>query len=184
MMNFIRPKLCEIVARYSTSICNDPVRCEGLLRDFCGQYKRELFVLISALKEGIPSDLLNFRGNALLDLRISQLTERLHFNMSFERDAAKWAVESWALALGVVGTVDLSRPNLEGGTRPHRVPNKLGKDDLSDSFQATVSSGITGANAESRSNPVKAEVIGRSVCLMLSMFYFGFVMGWVLSWMC
>ena len=35
-----------------------PRRCEALLSDYCGQYKRERFVLIAALKNRVAADLL------------------------------------------------------------------------------------------------------------------------------
>ena len=30
----------------------NPRRCEALLKDYCGQYKQEIFVLVSALIKG------------------------------------------------------------------------------------------------------------------------------------
>ena len=184
MMNFIRPKLCKIVTRHGTSICNDPVRCEGLLTDYCGEYKRELFVLTNALKEGIPSDLLSFRGTTLLDLRISQLTERLHFNMSFERDAARWGIESWALALGVMDISDLRSQMSQNRIIPHWDLNKGAKNDLHNTTKEKASSGGNAANTGGRSNLRKGEVWKRNVWVMLSIFYLGFVLGWILSRMC
>ena len=184
MMNSLRPKLCEIVARYGTSICDDPVRCEGFIRDFCGPHRREIFILVSALKEGIPADLLSFRGKMLLDLRITHLTERLHSNMSFERDAARWGVESWALALGVIDIADLERRNVQDRIATHSVPNKVVKADLHDTTKTNASSIINVPNADGRSYPTKVEVGKQNVWIMLSIFYFGFVIGWILSRMC
>ena len=44
MKNFPRRKLCELITQYGIELCDDPVRCEGLLRDFCGKYKKEIFI--------------------------------------------------------------------------------------------------------------------------------------------
>jgi hypothetical protein len=36
-----RQKLCELIAnpKYGRTLCDNPQGCEGLLRDFCGQYR-------------------------------------------------------------------------------------------------------------------------------------------------
>lgn len=47
-----REKLCEIIATYGRAVCDEPRRCEGLLKDYCSEYKREVFVLVSALLYG------------------------------------------------------------------------------------------------------------------------------------
>ena len=46
MHNEPREKLRELIVEYGRSLCADPRRCEALLKDYCGQYKREIFVLI------------------------------------------------------------------------------------------------------------------------------------------
>ena len=51
MSDPVRQALVKIIARHGHSVCDDPRRCEGLLRDVCGDYKREIFILINALKE-------------------------------------------------------------------------------------------------------------------------------------
>ena len=52
-----RQKLRELIIEYGRSLCDDPRRCEALLKDYCGQYKREIFVLVSALKSRVAEDL-------------------------------------------------------------------------------------------------------------------------------
>ncbi|MFM8306109.1 MAG: hypothetical protein ACKN87_03310, partial [Microcystis aeruginosa] len=53
-----RQKLGEIIAQYGQSPCEDPRLCEVLQRDFCGQYRGEIAVLVNALKEGVATELL------------------------------------------------------------------------------------------------------------------------------
>ena len=53
MNNQPRQKLRELIIEYGRLLCDDPRRCEALLKDYCGQHKREIFVLISALKNHV-----------------------------------------------------------------------------------------------------------------------------------
>jgi len=87
-----RQKLCEIIARYGCSVCDDPRRCEGLLRDLCAEHRRELFVLVSALKEGVAADLLASTGSEPQQVLLARLTARLQENLALAEDAARWAV--------------------------------------------------------------------------------------------
>jgi hypothetical protein len=96
-----RQTLREIVARYGTTITKDPRRCRALLMDLCGAYKPEIFVLTSALEEEVVDDLLMAQPGVPVELLLRRLVRRLMDNCALAEDAARWAVESWALALGV-----------------------------------------------------------------------------------
>ena len=97
-----REKLRELIVEYGRSLCNDPRRCEALLKDYCGQYKREIFVLISALKNRVADDLLKTSAGVPHVLLLARLMKRLEDELGLAETAAQWAVESWALALGVI----------------------------------------------------------------------------------
>ena len=94
-----RQKLRELIIEYGRSLCDDPRRCEALLKDYCGQYKREIFVLVSALKNRVAADLINVSAGVPLALVMGRLIQRLEDELGLAEDAARWAVESWALAL-------------------------------------------------------------------------------------
>jgi WD40 repeat protein len=102
MNDLPRQTLIQLIARYGLSLSADPKRTEGLLRDFCGEYKREIFVLVSALREEVAADLLALRDSVPYEVASAQLTRRLRDNLALAEDAARWAVDSWALALGVI----------------------------------------------------------------------------------
>ncbi len=102
MNDIPRQKLCEIIAQYGHSLGDDPRRTEALLRDFCSEYKREIFVLVSALREQVADDLLASQDSMPYEVLLAQLTRRLQDNLALAEDAARWAVESWALALEVI----------------------------------------------------------------------------------
>jgi formylglycine-generating enzyme required for sulfatase activity len=102
MKDIVRLKLVEIVTRYGQGIIEDPRRMEGLLNDFCGDHKREIHGLMDAMRERVPLDLsVAGRGTPPVVL-LPTLTRRLLDNRPMAEEMARWAVESWAIALGVV----------------------------------------------------------------------------------
>jgi hypothetical protein len=107
MNNQPRQKLCELILQYGRSLCDDIQRCEGLLRDYCGQYRKEISALVGAAREGIPRDLISSKNSVPPVVLLARLTKKLHENLALDEKAARWAVESWALALGVISSQDL-----------------------------------------------------------------------------
>lgn len=108
MNNIPRQKLREIILQYGRSLCDEPKRCEAFLQDFCSQYRKEVSVLIIALKERVPADLLASPNSTPPVVLLARLTKRLKDNVSLTEDAARWAVESWGLALGVISEADIT----------------------------------------------------------------------------
>ncbi len=102
MNNEPREKLRELIVEYGRSLCDDPRRFEALLKDYCGQYKREIFVLVTALKNRVADDLLKTSEGVPHVLLLARLIKRLEDELAMTTEAAQWAVESWALALGVI----------------------------------------------------------------------------------
>ncbi len=123
MNNVVRQKLAELVARFGRDLGNDPARCEGLLRDVCGSHRAEIFVLSAAARDGVPGDLLNSSASVPKQLLLVRLTKRLHEHSALEEEIARWGVESWALALGVISAAETNAPAgrhnpLPGGRDP------------------------------------------------------------------
>lgn len=171
MNNIPRRKLCEIINRYGTSLCYDPIRCEGLLRDFCGQYGKEIFVILGAVREKVPSDLLNYNGKIPIELIMAQLSDRLEVNLSFNHYAARWGTESWALALGVLESPRLGK-------------HSINEDNASRSNTHSLEKG--GWLKESNAKPHLKTESGskdpfRKKRVMFLMFYLGFVLGSIYS---
>ncbi len=102
MHDLPRQKLRELIVQYGRSLCDDPRRCEALLKDYCGQYKREIFVLVGALKNRVAEDLLKTSAGVPQSILWARLNKRLEEELAMTAEAAHWAVESWALALGVI----------------------------------------------------------------------------------
>ena len=117
MNNMPRQKLCEIIASYGPSLSDDPRRCEGLLRDLCGQHRREIHVLVGALKEGVATELQSSASRGLPQhVVFTRLAKKLQDNLGLADEAAQWAVASWALALGLLKASDLTRPTQRRAT--------------------------------------------------------------------
>ena len=52
-----REKLRQIIEKNGDAILQDPDRVEGLLRDHCGSYRKEISALVGALNERVPLEL-------------------------------------------------------------------------------------------------------------------------------
>ena len=109
MRNFPRYKLISLIKEYGAKLYYSKSRCRNFLNDFCGEYKREVFVLSTAVEERVPQELLNFRQSNQLSLesQIMQLKERLKINYAFTDTASLWAVETWVLALDIISILQL-----------------------------------------------------------------------------
>jgi F-box protein 11 len=101
MSNTPREVLIEIVAKHGPGLLTSPLRCEALLKDYCGEFRREIFVLVSCLRVGIIDQLRQPSGPSI-KLVCARLGLRLEQNLAISTDIAKWAVESWAIALGLL----------------------------------------------------------------------------------
>lgn len=125
MNDFPRQALRRIVAKYGKEICSDALRCENLLKDLSGSHRREINVLITAVEEHIPLDLLSASRSMPLELLLTRLEKRLAEQTALTADAARWAVESWALALSLATENEiLSRPKQNESAAPQTAKTK------------------------------------------------------------
>jgi len=108
-----RRTLRELIARRGPGLCSDARRCEGLLRDLCGEHRREINILVGALRGRVPLDLLANRNSVPHGLLLTRLAKRLEDHLALTEEASRWAVDSWALALGVVTDAELE--GIKGG---------------------------------------------------------------------
>jgi len=120
-----RQKLCEIIAyrdaitaKTGRDVLNDSRLCKAFLLDLCGEHKREISVLVVAMEERVAADLQKSQSGVPLELLLTRLTKRLVDNRALAEDAARWAVESWALALGVIPSATSETLRPETGAQP------------------------------------------------------------------
>ncbi len=92
--------LCGVMNVAGVSILDDPEKVAVLLNEYSqGEHERERNVLILALKDRIPQELLkSHRGFTLVNTSV-KLKKRLMENHEMPDDLARWAIETWAKAL-------------------------------------------------------------------------------------
>lgn len=148
MNNIPRQMLRQILAKYGKEICSDARRCEGLLNDLCGSHRREINVLVNAIEERIPLDLLAGASSMPLELLLTRLEKRLEDQTALTAEAARWAVESWALALGLVTDAEIEERERKQSELP---PAKAGKIQPTESENKPTNQDVSNIN---RTNPV------------------------------
>lgn len=109
MNDIPRKRLRDILGHFGHEVCNDPKRCEALLNDLCPEHKREIRILVAALKEGIVADMMSSQGSVPLSMSIGRLAKRLHDISGIAEQFAHWSVESWAVALGLTSAHDVEK---------------------------------------------------------------------------
>lgn len=125
-----RETLERIIKQRGQGISDHPKLVESLLRDWCGEHRREINILVGALEERIAADLINARRGVPREVLLAQLTQRLQDNLAYTREAARWAVDSWAVALGVISVRELQmRESIEN--QPPRLSSEEHKDEKS-----------------------------------------------------
>ena len=92
-------QLGEILIKHGSSPLSDAKLCENLLKDYCPEHKEEIALLALAVKERIASDLLVSQDGLQRDLLRALLVKRLRKARSLSEGDARWAVESWAVAI-------------------------------------------------------------------------------------
>ena len=68
-------------------------------------------MLVHALKSRVVEDLIKTSAGVPLALVVGRLIQRLEDELGLAENAARWVVESWALALGLpIANVERPRP--------------------------------------------------------------------------
>ena len=96
-----REKLKELIEKNGDSLFQDRDRCEGLLKDYCGGYRREISAIVGALEERIPVELKSSWQTAMTpEAMRARLVQRLEDNRGLAPEIANYAVDTWSYALG------------------------------------------------------------------------------------
>jgi len=120
-----RQKLREIIRQHGRSIIENPRRCENLLRDYCGEFRREISVLTMALEEHAVADMLLAASTLPRKVTLTRLAQRLCDNLALSESAARWSIESWAWAFGVITDAELAANETERADKQSEIePSK------------------------------------------------------------
>ena len=125
MNNQPRQTLRLILAKHGREIAGNAERCRGLLNDLCGAYRREINVLVTAVEERIPLDLLAAARSTPTELLLNRLEKRLADQTGLTPEAARWAVESWALALDAATDAEIAARASQQNDDPPAKPAKI-----------------------------------------------------------
>jgi WD40 repeat protein len=100
MTDVLRQKLCDIVTAHGPTVADDPHRCGELLRQAVPDDGAGVMALLRALDARVPARLALLTEPLTLAPLTSGLVRRLVDEQGLSEEAARWAVESWAVALG------------------------------------------------------------------------------------
>jgi hypothetical protein len=118
MNNQARQHLFQLISDYGIDVTKDIRRLESLLKDYTqGQYKREVFLCVQAAREGVIDALQNNK-HLPYEVVAARLTKQLHQDYGLDLHAAKWAVGSWVVVLGLANKFPRPKP-----PTPHSQPN-------------------------------------------------------------
>ena len=152
---FPRLILRQLLADYGPALLNEPARVDAFLADLCGQYPRERFLLVHALRERIPDKLqAQPHGGGAHELWLSQ---RLQKRYSFSAEAAHWAIESWFFALDIAPL----RPNSPRDGRDIRDGGRMA---LSESPQRILCQLLTDYGPALINNPTRVDALLADFC--------------------
>ena len=99
---FIREQLRQLYQKHGRALIDNPRACEAILKDLYPDCKRDVTVLLGALQAHVPSDLLSQSGDMPIKTRFAAFAQRLYERHGTAKEFAIWAVETWAVALGLL----------------------------------------------------------------------------------
>jgi len=107
----VRQTLIELREKYGRALLEDPGRLEAHLRDLAPGKNAEIHCLVCAVREGVVTNLETASDALPIDAVIARLADSLRERLAMDPQAARWAVDSLAFALG------LAKPQPHSGTR-------------------------------------------------------------------
>ncbi|MGG6267337.1 phosphate/phosphite/phosphonate ABC transporter substrate-binding protein [Leptolyngbya sp. AN03gr2] len=101
MNSAARDILRKLVEELGSNVADNPQQWRGYLNDRLAHYQLERKALTTALNERVPEELLSSQVSIAPEVQIDRLSSRLVEQLGLQPDVARWAVESWAVALGI-----------------------------------------------------------------------------------
>jgi hypothetical protein len=112
MDDSLKGKLRDLIAQHGPGLIQDAPKCAALVREACQNKKPEAVVLILAIDHGLPACFREAPNGALDPGLLKRLSQELQDNCALIEPAARWAVTTWAHALGMTDqtTAPVSAP--------------------------------------------------------------------------
>jgi len=118
----IRETLCLLLKQYGTELCFSAAKCKMLIMDNCHEQEREINLLITAIELEITSEMLRLKKTMPVTVLLQKLIRWLAHETTVSDEDCRWAVDSWAMALGIIPFSELGLPNpvlYQRGCHPH-----------------------------------------------------------------
>ena len=106
----IKDKLCEILDDYGHDLADDHKRLKGLLKDLCHRNIKEVNILVLAVEHGVVSQLRRRATSCPPQILFAQCQTLIETTIGLDPKVAKWAVETWAAAIGVFAPRPILKP--------------------------------------------------------------------------
>ena len=122
-----------ILTNYGRNILKDTRKVEAMLRDLCHapEHKREINLIILALKENIPNELIH--AQPVNDMLVMRLIKKLDDAYFIPAQQAQTAIETWAKALNIaLPKIAIQKPILQTPTQQIVTPQPISKPVQSD----------------------------------------------------
>jgi hypothetical protein len=106
----VRRAVADLV-RSRPDLVEDQDRLRGYLRDMCPTRPAEVAVIVVAAGAGVPEELKGADQGHALEALSARLANRMQVESGIDGDLARWAVDTWVLALRPAGDVAPSPPD-------------------------------------------------------------------------
>lgn len=98
----LQAALCRISEAYGRGICRQPRRVAAMLQDLCPERRRENFLLVAALREGVVADLVSGVNSVPDSILMARSAEKLREYLGLTEASARWSVELWLPACRIL----------------------------------------------------------------------------------
>jgi hypothetical protein len=106
----VRDLLCAIIQSHGPTICQDEFTTVGLLKDHYPEARRMRNLLVTALRENVARNLLDWQEDGgPIEIVLKKCEDRLVHNQSIDTTGARWAVLCWSVALGRITAADMDQ---------------------------------------------------------------------------
>lgn len=109
----VRWMLRELAGQHNLILWNAPDRYHQGLTAACPDRHREIQLIVSAIDCEIVSEMRRLGRTAIISLLLPKLSRWLTRQSGIHIDEAVWAVNSWAMALGIISFVDETLPEIQ-----------------------------------------------------------------------